>query len=119
MTHTNLDLLRESRIDDHWNVDVDRNLEGHIIKFKTSKSYLRSMEPNFNCDLILRPTCRKQPRKRKSMNGLLKNGRSTIREDPEDGERKETIKNAKKTLEISMTKESNKIKNKALLHGSA
>ena len=51
---------------------------------------------------------------------FLKNGRSTIREDPEDGECKETIKNAKKTLEISMTKESNKIKNRAWMHrGSA
>ena len=27
-THTNLDVLKESRIDDHWNVDVDRNLSG-------------------------------------------------------------------------------------------
>ena len=34
MTHTNLDLLRESRVDDHWNVDVDRNVEVHIIKLK-------------------------------------------------------------------------------------
>ena len=91
-------------------------------KLKTSRRYLRSREPPdfINCDLIFRPTCRKQFRKRKSMNGLLKNGRSTIREDPEDGECKETIKNAKKTLEISMTKESNKIKNKAWMHrGSA
>ena len=46
------------------------------------------------------------------MNGLLKNGRPTINEDPEDGECKETIQNAKKTLEISITKESNKIKTK-------
>ena len=37
MTHTNLDLLRESRVDDHWNVDVDRNLEVHIIKLKPPK----------------------------------------------------------------------------------
>ena len=111
-----MDLLRESRIDDHWNVDVDRNVEVHIIKLKTSKRYSRSRErPDFiNCDLIFRPTCRKQFRKR--MNGLLKNGRSTIREDPEDGACKETIKNAKKTLEISMTKESNNIKNKAWKH---
>ena len=25
-THTSLDVLQEGRIDDHWNVDVDRNL---------------------------------------------------------------------------------------------
>ena len=27
-THTNLDVVQESRIDDYWNVDVDRHLFG-------------------------------------------------------------------------------------------
>ena len=44
-THTHLDVLQESRIDDHWNVDVDRNLsdswtgftEFTLLKGKTSQ----------------------------------------------------------------------------------
>ena len=57
--------------------------------------------------------------KGKAWMDFLKTGRSTIREDSEDGECKETIKNANKTLEISMTK-ANKIKNKGWMRrGSA
>ena len=32
-THTTLDALQESRIDDYWNFDVDRNLSGSCVGF--------------------------------------------------------------------------------------
>ena len=52
-THTNLDVLQECRIDDYWNVDVDRNLSDSwtgftkftsLTKKKTPKGYVWSGE---------------------------------------------------------------------------
>ena len=51
-THTDLDVMQEKRVDDHWNVDSNRNLSGSwksftkftLLKEKPPKGFLWSGE---------------------------------------------------------------------------
>ena len=43
-THTNLDVMRESRIDDYWNIDGLRNLSDPWDKFHSVYSQVRNLQ---------------------------------------------------------------------------
>ena len=118
-THTNLDVLQESRIDDHWDVDVDRSLSDSgtgFTKFASlnkKKTFQRicgqgglqrfKQLPDLICGLkfLVRHA---ESSSDKSKNGPLKKPkldnarrlRGINFTDPEDGEYKETIKDARK-----------------------
>ena len=47
-THTNLDVLQESRIDDSWNVDVDRKLSDSWTGFKKFTSLNEKIPKGFS-----------------------------------------------------------------------
>ena len=124
-TETILDVLQEKRIDDDWNVDVDRSLTDSwtgFTKFNRTTNFPKDIcgpgsdLPRFKqlpglivCGLKLGLACQKQLRKRKGKNGLQKNQSSTTLENREHslhrsgrGERKETIKKSWEKLEVSM-----------------
>ena len=54
-THTNLDVLQESRVDEYWNVNVDRNLSDSwtgftmftLLSEKSSKGHMWSREATY------------------------------------------------------------------------
>ena len=95
-THTNLDVLQESRIDGCWNVDVDWSLSDSWTGF-TKFTLLNEKPPkgvmwprrrltknssNYQTSLFVArkksPACQKQLRKKKSSNGLSRNRSSTM-----------------------------------------
>ena len=126
-THTNLDVMQESRIDDYWNIDGSRDLSDPwtgftqftLLSEKPPEGFLRSGER-----LTKRqPTSRPDHLWPELWRGLARN--ANLREkqklaiekpkldnagrlrgiyfiDPEDKEFKETIKNARKKLETPM-----------------
>ena len=95
-THTNLDVLQESRIDDCWSVDVDRSLSDSctaLTMFTTlNEKYPRAFLwsgglhkfeqlPDLKkCGQRFGQACQKQLNEKKSSNGLSRNRRSTMRE---------------------------------------
>ena len=126
-TSTNLDVMQEKRIDDHWNIDGSRDLSDPWTCF-TQFTYLEEKPPEGYVLFGWRLT-RKQQTSRpdhlwselwKSMgwNAKLKEKQKWLNEklhlesarklrgiyfiDPEDKEFKETIKNACKKLETSV-----------------
>ena len=125
-THTNLDVMQESRIDDYWNIDGLRDLpvswtgftQFTVLEEKLPEGYMWSGRRLTRKHLTSRPDhlwpelwksmgkhAKLKEKQRWSNEKLhLKNARklrgiSFI--DPEDKEFKETIKNARKKLETS------------------
>ena len=115
-TNTNLDVLQESRVDDYWNVDVDRSLSDSWTGFKkfiffvkrknllqdtcgSGSAVRRSKQlPDLIfCGLKCGPACQMQVRRRKRKNGPWRNQsvdnarrlRCIYFIDPEDGEERE------------------------------
>ena len=72
-TYTNLDVIQESRVDNYWNVDVDRIVSDLIFVAWKLVKHVKSMSK----------ACQKQRKRRRSRNGLLKSQRSTTLEDCE------------------------------------
>ena len=86
-THTTLDVLQESGVDNYWNIDVNRNLSKSLTGFtkfkiqngKTPRGYMWSSGrlvkkfkqlPDLTiCGQTCVPTCHKQLYERKSING--------------------------------------------------
>ena len=127
ITHTNLDVKQEKRIDDYWNIDVSRDLSDPWTGFtqftlldeKAPDGYTWSGERLTRKQLTSRPD-HLWPELWKSMgkHAKLKEKQKWSEEklhlenarklrgiyfiDPEDTEFKETIKNARKKLETSV-----------------
>ena len=106
-THTNLDVLQESRIDDHWNVDVDRNVrfmersyEVHILEGKTSQkiyvAWMAAYTNSGNCS----ERCSGNGRSKKPKLDNARHLRGIRYIDPEDGKYKETNQKRKEEVEI-------------------
>ena len=91
-TPTNLDVLPESRIEDYWNIYVDRNLSDSWTRFtkftilneKTPEDVCGPGEATYknasNYQTWLFVACQKQFNERKSSNGPSWNRSSTMRE---------------------------------------
>ena len=125
-THTNLDVLQESRIDDCWSVDVDRNLSDSWTGFtkitplteKPSKKdfcgtggglqKFKQLPDLMNYGLKFGPACHKAAQRREKQQWAKPNLDNARRMrdicfiDPEDEEHQETIKNSSKKLEVLM-----------------
>ena len=126
-THTNLDVEKEKRIDDYWNVDGTRNfsdpwtsctqftllekktsLRIHVVRGRRTRKQLTSRSDHLWPELwksMGKHAELKEKQKWSSEKIHLVNARS-LRGiyfiDPEDKEFKETIKNARMKLETSM-----------------
>ena len=111
-THTNLEVLQESHVDDSWKVDVDRNLSDSwtgFIQFtferkNTQKDFCGPGAAHTNssndqtclfCGLKKGPSCRKRLRKWKSISALFEKPKVDNERHffigPDDGESKDTI----------------------------
>ena len=91
-THTTLDVLQESRIDDYWNIDANRNSsESSCNSQYWVKNLLTDIcgpgcgfqkfkqQPGLiSGDQKFGPECQKQPNEKKSSNGLSRNRSSTM-----------------------------------------
>ena len=126
-THTNLDVLQERRIDDYWNIDGSRELFGSWTGF-TQFTILEEKPPDgkmWSGERLTREQITSRPHHlwpelwtKLGRNAQLKEKQKWSNEkpkldnarklrgiyfiDPEDKEFKETIKNARKELEMPM-----------------
>ena len=126
-THTNLDVMQESRIDDYWNVDGSRDLFDYWRGF-TQITLLSEKPPEWHMwsgDRLTKRQATSRPDHlwpelwiKLGRNAKMKEKRKWCNEqpkldnarrlwgiyfiDPEDKEFKETIKNARKKLETPM-----------------
>ena len=126
-TFSNLDVLQEKRIDDYWNVDAHRNLSDSLkgitkftlLKAKSLKGKIWSGERPTKIQTTTRPEnlwpevwskMGKAAQKREKQEWAnekeklddARRLRGIYFIDPEDGAYKETIKNARKKLEVSV-----------------
>ena len=114
-TRTNLDVMQERRIDDHWNIDGSRDLavswkgftQFTLVEEKPPDGYMWSpggdwqngkRHPGPNYELREKQKCSNEKPKLGDAGRL----RGTYCMDPEDKEFKETIKNARRKLETPM-----------------
>ena len=90
-TNTALDVLQEGHIYDYWNVDGDRQLSGPWTGF-TQFTFLKNHSTSGTC--VVRDKIPKLDNARRL--------RGIYYIDPEDMEFKETMKHARKKLELQM-----------------
>ena len=106
-THTKFDVLRDSRVDDFWNVDVDRNVSDSWTGF-TKFTLLDEKSPTGHTWsgrrlAQIRATTRPDCLWPEIWTGMSKAALNMEKQeciyfiDPEDGEHKETITNARKS----------------------
>ena len=97
-THTNVDVLQESRIHDCWHIDANRNLSeswtsftqftmlnerppaGQMWSGGSGSQKFKQLPDLIICGQIFGPECQKQLNERKSSSGQSKNRRLTLRE---------------------------------------
>ena len=92
--HSTLDVLQESRVDDCWNIDANRNLSESWTRFTQTTILNEKLPVVWSWGRLAKdqatsrrdrlwPECQKQLNGRKSNNGLSRNGSPTMRENRE------------------------------------
>ena len=110
-THTALDVLQESRIDDFRSIDDDRNLSEHGPVSRSAQQADENSSKQqglITCGQKFGPECQKAAQRKAKQQWAIEKpklenaqkSRRTYFIDPDDEEFIETMKNARKTLEL-------------------